>query len=164
MPALLDALLRSRQFTSLHALPLLLLLLSGCATVEGGLEPRHFQFVDVVPKRGKGAGGWRAACVHVGIRKTITNELFFCKFGVEMPIENDKQGFIPVERAQSVAAKCANLAASNILRLTTKETPLGIACELFKTEYDLVLSNTISGSHATRVCDVKAKPVVVTPP
>jgi hypothetical protein len=159
-----DAPHRSKQFTRLHALPLWLLLFSACATVEGGLKPEHFQFVDVVQKRGKGAGGWRAACVHVGIRKRITNELFLCKFGVEMPIENAKQGFISVERAQSVAAKCANLAASNILSLTTKETPMGIACELFKTEYELVLSNTISGAHATRVCDAKAKPVVVIPP
>ncbi|WNG34232.1 hypothetical protein F0U61_11780 [Archangium violaceum] len=93
-----------------------------------------------------------------------TRDLFLCKFGVEMPIENGKQGFISVERAQHAAAKCANLAAKNILSLTTKETPLGIACEVFKTEYDLILNNTIAGAHATRRCHARAKPVVVIPP
>lgn len=139
-------------------------LLSGCTTVEGGLRPEHFQFVTVVTKKGKGAGGWRAACVHVGIKDSATSEMFLCKFGVEMPIENGKQGFIPVERAQNVAAKCANLSARNILGLTTKETPIGIACEAFKTEYDLILNATIAGAHATKMCDVRTKPVVVIPP
>lgn len=151
-------------FARLPGLVLSLLLLSGCATVEGSLKPEHFQFVDQVSRRGKGAGGWRVACVHVGIRESATRELVLCKFGVEMPIENTKQGYIPVERAQGVAAKCANLAAKNILRLTTKQTPMGIACELFKTEYDLILNNTIAGAHVTRVCDALARPVLVIPP
>ncbi|MFL5352622.1 hypothetical protein [Archangium sp.] len=141
-----------------------LLLLSGCTTVEGSLRPEHFQFVTVVAKKGKGPGGWRAACVHVGIRRRSTEELFLCKFGVEIPIENGEQGFIPVERAQGVAAKCANLAAKNILSLTTKDTPIGIACEVFKTEYDLILNATIAGAHATKMCNAQTKPVVVIPP
>ena len=153
-----------RALLFLRGLPLWLLLLSGCATVEGSLKPEHFQFVNQVSKRGKGAGGWRVACVHVGIRKSATRELFLCKFGVEVPVENEEQGFIPVERAQGAAAKCANLAAQNVLRLTTKETPLGIACEVFKTEYDLILNQTVKGSHVTRRCDALAKPVLVIPP
>ncbi|WP_375769160.1 hypothetical protein NR798_47085 [Archangium gephyra] len=153
-----------RQFAGLLGLPLLLLLLSGCATVEGSLKPEHFQFVNQVSKRGKGAGGWRVACVHVGIRKSATRELFLCRFGVEVPVENGRQGYIPVERAQGVAAKCANLAAKNILRLTPKETPMGIACEAFKTEYHLILNDTIMGARVTRTCDALAKPVLVIPP
>lgn len=141
-----------------------LFLLSGCTTVEGSLRPEHFQFVTVVPKTEEGPDGWRAACVHVGIRRRITDELFLCKFGVEMPIENEDQGFISLQRAQGVAAKCANLAAKNILSLTTKETPIGIACEAFKTEYNLILNATIAGAHATKRCDARTQPVVVIPP
>jgi hypothetical protein len=148
----------------LQVLPLLLLLLSGCAVVEGSLRPEHFQFVDVVSKKGSGAGGWRAACVHVGIRKRVTGDLFLCRFGVEIPIETEDQGFISVERAQSIAAKCANLAARNVLSLTTKETPLGIACEVFKTEYGLILNGTVKGSRVPRMCHEQTRPVVVIPP
>jgi hypothetical protein len=148
----------------LQLLPLLLLWLSGCAVVEGSLRPEHFQFVDVVSKKGKGPGGWRAACVHVGIKKSATRDLFLCKFGVEMPIENEEQGFIPVDRAKNVSAKCANLAARNILSLTTKETPLGIACEVFRVEYELILNETVKGAHVPKMCHARTKPVVVIPP
>ena len=81
-----------------------------------------------------------------------------------MPIENDEQGFISTDRAQSIAANCANRAAENILRLTSSQTPLGIACEIFKTEYDAIINLAIAGAHATKKCHAKTRPVVVIPP
>lgn len=89
---------------------------SACATggsatyVEGALRPRHFVFHDVVKWDGKDAAGWRAACLHVGIARD-TGELFYCRFGVEMPIATKELGFISIEQAQSLSASCANQAA-----------------------------------------------------
>lgn len=147
----------------------LLVLFSGCviggpvAWVEGGVKPSHFKFKDVVPRRGKGAGGWRAACLHVGILRDTTEELVYCKFGVEVPIENEKQGFIPVDVAQSRAARCANEAAWTTLMAVTPATPIGIACEEFKTLYGLTLEAVIFGARVTHTCYPGVKPVVLTP-
>jgi hypothetical protein len=147
----------------------LLVLCSGCATggtvtwVEGGVKPSHFKFKDTVPQRGKGPGGWRAACLHVGILRDTTQELFYCKFGVEVPIENEKQGLIPVDVAQSRAARCANEAAWTTLMTATPATPIGIACEEFKTLYGLILEGVIFGSRVTHTCSPGVRPVILTP-
>lgn len=89
-------------FARLLAVLLLSALPSGCATrkssdlcagtepstlVESLTDPDDFHFVIVVPKRGKGAGGWQAACVPFHLKRD-TGELFICKLGVEMPVEN----------------------------------------------------------------------------
>lgn len=153
----------------LFAFSLWVVLLSGCATggtttwVEGGVGPRHFKFKEVVPKRGKGPGGWRAACLHVGILRDITDELFYCKFGVEVPIENEQQGEISIDVAQSRSASCANLAARTTLAAATPATPIGIACEEFKTLYGLTLAGVITGARVTRTCDPRVSPVILTP-
>jgi hypothetical protein len=147
----------------------LLVLFSGCVTggtvnwVEGGVRPSHFKFKDVVPQRGKGAGGWRAACLHVGILRDTTEELVYCKFGVEVPIENEKQGFVPVSEAQSRAARCANEAAWTTLMAATPATPIGIACQEFKTLYGLTLGEVLSGSRVTPACYPGVTPVILTP-
>ncbi|MBN8227620.1 hypothetical protein JYK02_08885 [Corallococcus macrosporus] len=141
---------------------------SACATggsatyVEGALRPRHFVFHEVVKQRGKKEGGWRAACLHVGIARD-TGELFYCKFGVEMPIANGAQGTISMEQAQSLSASCANQAARATFSGATPATPIGIACEEFKTFYDLTLKAVIEGAKVTKVCSMGIKPVVVTP-
>ena len=78
-------------FGSPYVLPLLVTLLSGCATsrtatiVEGALEPRNFRFVTVVEQRGDEPGGWRAACLRLPI-KSDTGDESICKMGVDMPI------------------------------------------------------------------------------
>ncbi|RKG85647.1 hypothetical protein [Corallococcus terminator] len=144
------------------------MLLPGCATggsvtyVEGSLRPRHFVFHEQVARRGKGPGGWRAACLHVGIARD-TGELFFCKFGVEMPLANEAMGRISVEQAQSLSASCANQAAKTTLSTVTPATPIGIACEEFKQTFDLVLTHAIAGAHVMKVCSVGVPPMVVTP-
>lgn len=142
-------------------------LLCGCATgaattlVEGSLQPRHFQFVTVVPKRSAGAGGWRAACVHAFLRRD-TGDSFVCKFGVEMPLENG-EGPISTSLAQRVSAECANEAAHTAFRSVTPSTPLGIACETFKSTYESIINRAIGGAHATRVCHARARPVEAGP-
>lgn len=148
---------------------LLLVLFSGCASggtrtwVEGGIKPSHFQFKDVVPQEGTGPGGWRAACLHVGILRELTDELVYCKLGVEVPIENKKQGFIPVDTAQNRAARCANEAASTTLMATGSTTPIGIACQEFRKLYGLILAQVIFGSSVKQQCYSGVEPVVLTP-
>ncbi|WP_375758287.1 hypothetical protein [Corallococcus exercitus] len=141
---------------------------SACATggsatyVEGALRPRHFVFHEVVKWDGGESGGWRAACLHVGIARD-TGEMFLCRFGVEMPIANKAQGFISTEQAQSLSASCANQAARATLSRATPATPIGMACEEFKTFYNLTLDAAIKGAQVTRTCKSGIKPVVVTP-
>ena len=141
-------------------------LLSGCASnvttlVEGSLQPGHFRFVTVVPRRGPGAGGWRAACVHAPIRRD-TGDSFICKFGVEMPLENSA-GPSSTALAQRVSADCANQAALTVFRSVTPSTPLGLAYETFKSTYEGIINLAIGGAHATRVCHAKALPVEAGP-
>jgi hypothetical protein len=161
----------SRHSTALVALPPLLALLSGCVMggtvtyVEGGLSPRHFHFYDVVTKKDDNEpGGWRAACLEVGIARANTRELFYCTFGVEMPIQNAKQGEIPIDRAQSIAASCANQAAKTTLATVTPMTPIGIACEEFKALYHLTLKSVIAGAKVTKRCHEGIPAVRLTPP
>jgi hypothetical protein len=142
-------------------------LLWGCATgaattlVEGSLQPGHFKFVTVVPKRGSGAGGWRAACVHAFLRRD-SGDSFVCKFGVEMPLENG-DGPISTSLAQRVSAECANEAAHTVFRSVTPTTPLSMACETFKSTYESIINRAIGGAHATRVCHARTSPVEAGP-
>lgn len=151
----------------LQAVALLLSQLWGCASgaatnlVEGSLQPSHFQFVTVVPKRGRGAGGWRAACVHAFLRRD-SGDSFVCKFGVEMPLENG-EGPISTPLAQRVSADCANQAAYTVFRSLTPATPLGLACETFKSTYESIINRAIAGAHATRVCHARTRPVEAGP-
>ncbi len=155
--------------TWLHALPPMLLLLSGCATggtrtlVEGQFEPRHFRFVTVVSKRGKGAGGWRAACVGLSLKRDPGVDSFLCRFGVEMPMETDEEGPISTPLAQRISADCASQAALAVFTSTTPETPLGLACESFKTTYGLILGKAIHQSRVMKTCHEKTSPVDIGP-
>jgi hypothetical protein len=140
-----------------------LLLLSGCGPVvightivNGRLQPEHFRFVTVVPKRGKDAGGWRAACVHAHIKRT-TGEVYLCRFGVETPIENG-DGPISTPLAQRVAAKCANQAAYSVFKATPPQTPLVLACHGFIDTYGVLINGALEGSRATKTCHKKTTP------
>jgi hypothetical protein len=96
------------------------------------------------------------------MKNGTTGESIIYKFGVEMPIEN-KDGPISIPLAQRIAAECANQAADIVLGSATIETPLGIACESFKTTYDMLINSAIAGAHATRMCHPKTKPVNFSP-
>jgi hypothetical protein len=143
------------------------LLLSGCASggtmtiVQGSLQPEHFQFVTVVPKTEPGADGWRAACVHVPIRRAA-GEPYLCTLGVEMPLENEK-GPISTEWAQERSARCANLAAQFAFEPITPTTPLVLACQSFKNAYDAMLREVIVGARVRLQCHARTIPVQVGP-
>lgn len=143
-----------------HALSLVLLLLSGCGPtvightiVNGRLQPEHFRFVTVVAKRGKGAGGWREACVHAQLKRT-TGETYLCRFGVGTPIENG-DGPISTPLAQRVAAECANQAAYSVFEATTPQTPLILACQNFRGTYNMVIKAALRGAKVSHECDSK---------
>lgn len=146
---------------------LILVLMTGCAAggsmtiVQGSVLPHHFRFVTIVPKRGKGAGGWRAACVHIALRRS-TGDAYLCKLGVEMPIENTS-GLITVETAQSLSAACANSSAPLAFESVTPATPLVLACQSFKNAYDLTLREAIIGAIVKMDCHYKTTPVQVGP-
>jgi len=146
---------------------LLLALLTGCVSggtmtlVEGNLEPRHFQFVTVVPRTVPGADGWREACVHVALRRA-TGDAHVCRLGVGMPLEN-KNGLIPTEDAQRRAARCANLAAQFAFESVTPATPLVLACQGFRDAYDLTLRGMVAGSRVSLQCHKKTTPSYVGP-
>lgn len=151
------------RVAGLHALPLVLLLLSGCGPVvightivNGRLQPEHFQFVTVVPKRGKDAGGWREACVHAHLKRT-TGEVYVCRFGVGTPLENG-DGPISTPLAQRVAAEYANQAAYSVFKTTTPQTPLVLACQGFIKTYDVLINGALGGAHAAHACHAKTTP------
>jgi hypothetical protein len=79
-----------------------------------------------------------------------------------MPLENS-DGPISIALAQRVSADCANQAALTVFRSVTPSTPLGLACETFKSTYEGIINRAIGGAHATRVCHAKAFPVEAGP-
>jgi hypothetical protein len=121
------------------------------------MEPRHFQFVTVVKQRDKKPGGWRAACVHVNIQRT-TGESFLCKFGVDVPIEND-DGPFSIPLAQRIAAERSNEAARLVFGSATPESGLGLLCEAFKKTFGVLLDASIRGSRVKTACHEKTIPV-----
>jgi hypothetical protein len=145
-----------------YTLPLLLALLSGCATprtvtvVKGALEPKNFQFVTIVEQRGDEPGGWRAACLRLPI-KSDTGDEIICKMGVDMPIMNEEDGSMTLAAAQRIAANCGNIAAQLAFSPTTIETPMGILCENFKTAFNMALNAAVSGSRVKTACHPKAE-------
>jgi hypothetical protein len=122
------------------------------------MMPRHFKFSPVIEKEEPGAGGWRAACVHLRLQHDMGPALM-CIFGVEVPLETAKAGPISVTRAQYAAARCANLAAHIALGATTGETPLGIACTSFIETFRATLQRELVGTRVTTYCRGEAAPV-----
>jgi hypothetical protein len=144
---------------------LLFALATGCTAggsytiVEKHVEPRHFNFVDVVGKRGKGPGGWRAACLHLRLQHTA-GPFYLCRLGVEMPKHTTNEGPLSVPLSQRIAADCANLAADMALGATTPATPLGLACESFKKTFDATLSRSVKGSKVMTICAENTSPTL----
>jgi hypothetical protein len=126
--------------------------------VTGGIEPRHFQFVTIVKQTPNEPGGWRAACVHIALKRGGTVESYLCKFGVEVPIQN-ADGPISIPLAQRIAAERTHETALLVFGSATPASPLGMLCETFKTTLAPVFEASIRGSRLTRTCHPKPIPV-----
>ncbi|RYZ36638.1 MAG: hypothetical protein EOO71_31060 [Myxococcaceae bacterium] len=136
--------------------------MTGCmatgTVVEGRLQPKHFKFVTIVEQTGAGAGGWRAACVRVPLRRD-NGEVFMCQLGVEEPMQTSRLGPISVPLAQRISADCANLAAQKVFSATAPVTALGLACTDFRNTFMVALFGAIRGSRVSMECRSEATPV-----
>ncbi|HZI09561.1 MAG TPA: hypothetical protein VE153_04160 [Myxococcus sp.] len=143
---------------------LVLLPATGCASgggytiVEKRVRPSHFRFVPIVESQEPGPGGWQAACLDLRLAHD-NGRAHLCKVGVEMPMETEELGPIPVSRAQRLAAKCANEAADLALGATTRATPLGMACTSFIGAFRIRLDFTVAGSRVSSRCKPEAESI-----
>jgi len=149
---------RRRALPLWHLLVVLLPLLAGCSINH--YQPRHFQFVTVVKKSKSDPGGWRAACLHVPIVNTATWDTFYCRFGVEMPLESQEVGPISTALAQRIAADCGNEAAKIVLDFPSSPRP-GLLCQDFKSTFHATLNRAVLGSQVTTLCHRKTTPHVI---
>lgn len=146
------------------ALALALGLLPGCVgpptttIVTGMVEPKQIRFVTVTQAEPGATGGWQAACIHVRMTRSGTEVSFVCRFGIEMPVQNN-EGPISVALAQRVAADRINEAAHWILGSATPASPLGILCETFKRTLAPRVAASLAGAKMTYLCNSKASPV-----
>ena len=72
--------------------------------------------------------------------------------GVDMPIKTENEGVMSLPLAQRIAVSCGNSAAQVSLSSTSADTPMGIACELFKKDFHLVLNAAVRGSRVKTSC------------
>jgi hypothetical protein len=139
--------------------------LTGCATgrntVTGSITPGHFEFEQVVRKKGRKteAGGWWAVCIHARITEGDSGATSICKFEVGMPAHNEAQGEISLEKAQEAAATMANRAMYKVLSEANPGTMLGTLCAPFKTLYRLMLREKIYGAEVSECVSKGAKTV-----
>ncbi|MFP2907575.1 hypothetical protein ACLESD_21505 [Pyxidicoccus sp. 3LFB2] len=142
----------------------LALALAGCAgpptttIVTGMVEPKQIRFVTVVKPDAHGVGGWQAACIHVRITRSGTEESFLCRFGIEMPVRNS-EGPVSVSLAQRVAADRINETAHLVLGSATPATPLGMLCETFKSVLAPRVAASIAGAMMAYRCHKATLPV-----
>ena len=122
---------RARRFLVLWIL-VLGLPLSACGDpiVLGGIPPSTFQFTNVVPDDGEGAGGWNAAQVTILLGRLSARypEAALCEIEVGVP-ESSAGRLIPTVKAQQAAATAANEAARLALR---QRLPIATACDKFR--------------------------------
>jgi hypothetical protein len=154
------------RITRLCALAVLLSVLSGCAPrgtrtrtiVTGKIEPRQIHYVTAVEHTEDEPGGWRATCIHINIQRKNTGESFLCKFGVEVPMQNNK-GPISLPLAQRITADRTHEAARSVFGSATLESPLGLLCEKLKTTLRPLMNASIGGSRVKTPCHEKTIPV-----
>jgi hypothetical protein len=119
--------------------------------VEKHVTPNSFKFVTLVDKKGRGAGGWRVACLHLVLQHDV-GASYVCKVGVELPLKRGEEGTLHLLRAKRLAADCANAAADVAFASTTRATPLGIACTHFINTYRAILWEALVGSRVVTNC------------
>jgi hypothetical protein len=131
---------------------------SGSTLVTGMIEPKQIRFVTVVKPDLEGVGGWQAACIHIRITRSGTEESFLCRFGIEMPVRN-REGPISVPLAQRVASERINETAYRVLSSATPASPLGLLCETLKGTLAPQVANSIVGAMMTYRCHKDSVPV-----
>ncbi|MFY0522477.1 hypothetical protein ACN28I_04445 [Archangium gephyra] len=154
------------HITWLCTFAVLLSILSGCSPrstrtrtiVTGKIEPRQIHYVTTVEHTEEEPSGWRATCIHINIQRKNTGEAFLCKFGVEVPMQNDK-GPISLPLAQRITVERIHEAARSVFGSATPESPLGMLCQTLKTTLKPLLSASIGGSRVNTECHRKTIPV-----
>ena len=122
------------------------------------VEPKQIRFVTVVKPDLQRAGGWQAACIHVRLTRSGTEDSFLCRFGIEMPVQNS-EGPISLSLAQRVAADRINESAHWVLGSATPASPLGLLCESFKGMLAPRVAASIAGAMMTYRCHKETLPV-----
>ncbi|MFP2909605.1 hypothetical protein ACLESD_32085 [Pyxidicoccus sp. 3LFB2] len=132
--------------------------LGGCThghnTVTGHITELHFKFKTVTAVSRKAPSGWRAVCIHARMTQGDSGATTVCKFEVGLPVRNQEQGDISLERAQQMAATLANQSAHTVLSRAHPGEMLAVLCLDFKEEYERALGEQIHGS---RVSDCVTK-------
>lgn len=127
------------------------------------ITPKYFKFAEIVPEGD--AGGWRAVCIvaKVGQRLKTPQGANFdaedqCEIEVGVPISNIFEGYIPIERAQRIAADVANDAAYRVLERSPGV--IGVVCRGIIREMNRLLKRKIRGSEvASCGATLSKKPV-----
>ncbi|PTL81794.1 hypothetical protein [Vitiosangium sp. GDMCC 1.1324] len=78
-------------------------------------------------------------------------------------METSENGPISTPLAQRISADCASQAALTVFSAATPETPLGLACESFKSTYGVILGGAIKESRVMKTCHEKTSPVIINP-
>ncbi|MFP2932825.1 hypothetical protein ACLESO_48310 [Pyxidicoccus sp. 3LG] len=155
---------RSGWFASHVALSLVMVAVHGCVgaptatIVTGGIEPRQIHFVTVIQAEPQKVGGWQAACIHIRITRSGTEESILCRFGIEMPVQNS-DGPVSVPLAQRVTADRINESAHQVLGPATPASPLGMLCEALKSALAPKMAASLAGAMMTYRCHPQSLPV-----
>jgi hypothetical protein len=88
----------------------------------------------------------------------VTEEAVLCRFGIEMPVQNE-DGPVSSSLAQRVAAARINEAAHLVFGSATPASPLGMLCETFKGALAPKVAASIAGAMMTYRCHDEAPPV-----
>jgi hypothetical protein len=129
-------------------------LLTACADpiVFGSIPSSTFHFVNVVPQRGRKAGGWKVAQVVIllGRLSPMYSETAFCDVEVGVPEVTELK---PIETtaAQKAASTAADEAARYILK---QRLPTAVACNELRTKMESIMKdpaheNVIPGARVT---------------
>ena len=121
------------------------ILLAACTEpiVVGSIPPSTFQFTNVVPRSGPGAGGWKAAQVVIllGRLSPRYSETAFCNVEVGVP-EVTELKTIETPAAQEAAALAADSAARQVLK---QRLPTAIACDEFRAKMESAMKDPKQG-------------------
>jgi hypothetical protein len=121
------------------------LILAACTEpiVVGSIPPSTFQFTNVVPRSGPGAGGWKVAQVVIllGRLSPHYSEAAFCEVEVGVP-EVTELKTIETTAAQEAASLAADKAARHVLK---RRLPTATACIELRTTMESTMKDPKQG-------------------